>query len=110
MATFEVMGKYINLILLTDDIFFDHTVNVNTQMKIKKGSESVLKQLENENYHVPYLMALLRKSGIREPTSRFQQTPPQPAQQQPHIPHGLCALSTHGPGAGQLWPGRIPGL
>ena len=46
---------------------------MNTQMKIKKGSESVLKQLENENYHLPYLMALLRKSGIRDPTSRFQQ-------------------------------------
>ena len=79
-------------------------------MKIKKGSESVLKQLENENYHVHYLMASLRKHGIREPTSRFPQAPSQPAQQQPHLPHGLCALSTHGPGAGQLWPGRIPGL
>ena len=75
-------------------------------MKIKKGSKSVEKCLENENYHVPYLMALLRKHGIREPTSRFTQ----PAQQQPHLPHGLHALSTHGPGAGQLQPGRIPGL
>ena len=79
-------------------------------MKIKKGSKSVLNQLENENYHVPYLMALLRKSGIREPTSRFHQTPSQPAQQQPHLPHGLRALSTDGPGAGQLRPGRIHGL
>ena len=79
-------------------------------MKIKKGSESVLKQLENENYHVPYLMALLRNNAIREPTSRFHQTPSQPAQQQPHIPHGRHALSTDGPGACQLRPGRIPGL
>ena len=79
-------------------------------MKIKKGSESVLKQLENENYHVPYLMALLRKSGVRDPTSRFHQTPPQPGQQQPNLPHGCCALSNDGPGAGQLWPWRIPGL
>ena len=55
-------------------------------------------------------MASLRKPGIREPTLSFHQTPSQPAQQQPHLPHGLRALSTHGPGAGQLWPGRIPGL
>ena len=55
-------------------------------------------------------MALLRKSGIREPSSRFHQTPLQPGQQQTHLPHGLRALSTDGPGAGQLRPGRIPGL
>ena len=67
-------------------------MNVNTQMKIKKGSESVLKQLENENYHVPYLMVSLRKHDIREPTSRFHQTPSQQPQQQPHLPHGLRAL------------------
>ena len=82
-------------------------------MKIKKGSKSVLKQLENENYHVPYLMASLRKHGIREPTSRFYQTPAdtaQPGQQLLCLSHGLHALSTDGPGAGQLWPGRIPGL
>ena len=78
--------------------------------KSKKGSKSVEKWLENENYHVPYLMASHRKHGIREPTSRFHQTPSQPAQQQPHLPHGLRALSTHGPGSGQLQPGRIPGL
>nr|XP_020751314.1 interferon omega-1-like [Odocoileus virginianus texanus] len=43
-------------------------------------------------------MALLRKHGIREPTSRFHQTPSQSGQQQqPHLPHGLHALSTDGP-------------
>ena len=37
-------------------------------------------------------MALLRKHGIRESTSKFHHTPFQPAQQQPHLPHGLRAL------------------
>ena len=36
--------------------------------------------------------------------------PSQPAQQQPHLPHGFRVLSTDGPGAGQLQPGRISGL
>ena len=47
---------------------------------------------------------------IIPPTWRSHQMPFQPVQQQPHLPHGLRALSTDGPGAGQLWPGRILGL
>ena len=50
-------------------------------------------------------MALLRKHGIREPTSRFHQTPSQPAQQQPHLPMAFVlsllmalVLVSYGPG------------
>ena len=50
-------------------------------------------------------MALLRKHGIGEPTSRFHQTPSQPAQQQPHLPMAFVlslltalVLVSYGPG------------
>ena len=36
----------------------------------QKRSESVEKCLENENYCVSYLMAMLRENGIREPTPK----------------------------------------
>ena len=67
-------------------------------------------KFSDNEYRLPYLKALLRTIIIREPTWRFTQTPSQPAQQQPHLPHGLRALSTDGPGAGQLRPGRVSGL